>query len=150
MHQCPCEHETLGHTPRIAHHLLFPAITKTEFLEQRICARIAFCAGYAMVTRVKRKYFTRSQAAIKVALLGDDRDTLLDTHWVSYNIDAHNMRRATRWYNICSQHTNSRRLTRSIWSEQAKDLAFLYGKRDVVNGIERCLGIALHQVLNFN
>src|SRR6266702_4349742 len=134
MHQCACEHEALGHTSGIAHHFIFPAITKTEFLEQRICAYIAFCTGYAMVTRVKRKYFTRSQAAIKVALLGDDRDTLLDT----------------RWYNICSQHTNSRRLTCSIWSEQAKDLAFLYGKRDVVNGIERCLGIALHQVLNFN
>src|SRR6266702_1532467 len=150
MHQCAREHEALGHAPGIVHHLIFSAITQAEFIEQGICTYITFCARHTMITGVKRQYLTRSQTAVKVALLRDDCDTLLDTHRICNHIYTHNVRFTTCGFNICGQYTNGRSLPSSVWSEEAKNLAAWHGKGDVINGIECCLGITFHQVLNFN
>src|SRR6266853_3270789 len=139
MHQCAREHEALGHATGIVHHLIFPAITQAEFLEQRVRSHFSLCARHTMITGMKSKYLTRSQTAIKVALLRDDGDTLLDAHRICNHIYTHNVRCTTCGFNICSQYTNGRSLPSSVWSEKAKYLAAWHGKGDVINGIECCL-----------
>ena len=39
VHQSACEHESLGHTTRVTHHLIFATITKAEFL-RAACLRV--------------------------------------------------------------------------------------------------------------
>src|SRR6266566_8121527 len=116
MHQRACEHEALGHASRIAHHLVFPAVTKAEFLEQRVCARLSFFARHPVITCMKSEDLTCPQAAVKIALLGYNGDTLLDAHGVRNYVDAHNACRTTCGKDACGQHANGRRLTSPVWS----------------------------------
>src|SRR5260370_7349570 len=101
MHEWAGENEAMGHACGIVHHLIFPAITQAEFLEQRVRAHFSLCARHTMITCMKSKYLTRSQTAIKVALLRDDGDTLLDAHRICDHIDAHNVCSATCGQNVC-------------------------------------------------
>src|SRR5260370_25309535 len=87
---------------------------------------------------------------MKIALLGHNGDALLDAHRGRNHVDTHNVRGATCGNNTGGQYANRRRLTRPIRSEQTEDLAAPYRKRNAIYSIDACLGIAFHQVFNFN
>lgn len=85
-----------------------------------------------MVAGVEEQQFTRTQAFIKVTLLGNEGEALPGAYRIGDDINAHNAHGSFRGHRPGGKNADSGGLARTIWSEQAKDFASPYHKRDAI------------------